>query len=124
LRLDKWLWAARFFKTRSLAAEAVERGRIRVNEERAKRAKVLHLGDEVRIRRGVYEYRVRVLELSERRGPSSEAARLYEETQASREARERLATQLKAMPVLASDEGPRPTKRARRRLEEFKRRKS
>lgn len=124
MRLDKWLWAARFFKTRSIAAEAVERGRVRVNEERVKRAKALHLGDELRIRQGVYEYHVRVLELSEHRGPSREAARLYQETEASREARERLATQLKAMPALSAEEGPRPTKRARRRLEEFKRRKA
>ena len=122
VRLDKWLWAARFFKTRALAAQAIDRGRVRLNGERVKRAKMLRIGDALRIRLGLYEHEVRVLALNEHRGPGSEAARLYRETEASRQARDALATRLKAMPATLFPEGPRPTKRDRRRIDRFRRR--
>src|SRR5436190_12517597 len=95
VRLDKWLWAARFFKTRSLATEAVGGGKVEVNGERAKPSKAVRPGDEVRLRLGPYEHVMIVRRLAERRGPASIAQTLYEETQASREGRERLAAQLK-----------------------------
>ncbi len=84
IRLDKWLWAARFFKTRALAAEAVEGGKVQVNGDRPKRARPVQVGDEVRVRLGPYEHTVSVRALSGRRGPASEAAGLYEETVESR----------------------------------------
>jgi ribosome-associated heat shock protein Hsp15 len=126
VRLDKWLWAARFFKTRSLATEAVAGGKVEVNGERAKPAKAVKAGDEIRLRLGPYEHVLIVRQLGERRGPASVAQTLFEETQASREARERLATQLKmAPPTFVYEEKGRPTKKDRRdlsRLIERKRR--
>jgi ribosome-associated heat shock protein Hsp15 len=120
LRLDKWLWAARFFKTRSLATEAIAGGKVEVNGERAKPAKPLKLGDQVRLRLGPYEHTLIVRELSGRRGPASVAQALYEETQASREARERLAAQLKMAPAtFVYEEKGRPTKKDRRQLSDF-----
>jgi len=114
VRLDKWLWAARFYKTRALAAEAIEGGRIEVNGDRAKRSRPLRPGDELRIRLGPYEHHVAVRALSNRRGPAAEAATLYEETAASREARERLALQLKSVAPLFQHDKGRPTKKDRR----------
>src|SRR4051812_23810542 len=96
-RIDKWLWAARFYKTRSLAAEAIAGGKAQVNGERVKRAKSLQVGDEVRIRQGPYEHLIIVRELSDRRGPAAQAAALYEEKPSSRAAREALAIQLKSL---------------------------
>lgn len=120
VRIDKWLWAARFFKTRSLAAEAVDGGKVYVNGDRAKPAKAVKPGDEVRLRLGPYEHIVQVLGTAERRGPAPEAQRLYEETAASREARERLHWQLtKAAPAMEAAPG-RPTKQDRRALERFR----
>jgi ribosome-associated heat shock protein Hsp15 len=120
LRLDKWLWAARFFKTRSLATEAIAGGKVEVNGERAKPAKPLKLGDQVRLRLGPYEHTLIVRELSGRRGPASVAQAMYEETQASREARERLAAQLKMAPAtFVYEEKGRPTKKDRRQLSDF-----
>jgi ribosome-associated heat shock protein Hsp15 len=117
VRLDKWLWAARFFKTRSLATEAVAGGKVEVNGERAKPAKAVKTGDEIRLRLGPYEHVLIVRQLGERRGPASVAQTLYEETQASREARERLAAQLKmAPPTFVYEEKGRPTKKDRRDL--------
>jgi ribosome-associated heat shock protein Hsp15 len=120
LRLDKWLWAARFFKTRSLAADAISGGKVEVNGERAKPAKALKEGDEVRLRLGPYEHILIVRELSGRRGPASVAQTLYEETQASRDERARLAAQLKMAPAafVYEDKG-RPTKKDRRDLSSF-----
>ena len=92
-RVDKWLWAARFFKTRSLAAEAVAGGKVQVNGERVKRAKPLQIGDEIRIRMGPYEHRIMVRQLSSQRGPAARAAELYEETPESVAAREAMALQ-------------------------------
>src|SRR5690242_5857177 len=91
MRLDKWLWAARFFKTRSQASEAVDGGHIEVNGDRAKPAKQLAIGDELRIRQNQTTFVVHVQGFSERRGPASEARALYVETAASVAERERLA---------------------------------
>jgi ribosome-associated heat shock protein Hsp15 len=120
VRLDKWLWAARFFKTRSLATEAVAGGKVDVNGERAKPAKPVKPGDEVRLRVGPYEHILMVRELGERRGPASVAATLYEETAASRAERERLAAQLRLAPSgFVYEEKGRPTKKDRRELTRF-----
>jgi ribosome-associated heat shock protein Hsp15 len=120
VRLDKWLWAARFYKTRSLAAEAVAGGKVQVNGDRAKRARPLQVGDEVRLRQGPYELLVVVRALAARRGPASVAAELYEERPASRAAREAMALQLKSLHAAFVPEKGRPTKRDRRDLERLK----
>lgn len=120
IRIDKWLWAARFFKTRSLAADAVAGGKVKVNGERAKPAKAVRVGDELRIRIGPYEHVIQVQALSARRGPATEAARLYQESDESQAARKQLATQLAAERVHAPTDKGRPTKRARRELTRFK----
>ncbi|HXI20221.1 MAG TPA: RNA-binding S4 domain-containing protein [Gemmatimonadales bacterium] len=123
VRLDKWLWAARFFKTRALAAEAVDGGKVHVNGERVKRAKLIQIADRLEIRLPPYEYVVEVLGLSERRGPAREAALLYRETPESVAGRERVAFQLKAAHVLfVAESNERPTKRDRRRLQSFRKR--
>ncbi len=118
-RIDKWLWAARFFKTRSLAAAAVECGKVQVNGVRVKPAKLLAAGDTLAIRLGPYQHVVEVLALSGRRGPAAEAQKLYKETEESRLRREALATELKAQPEPTVHAG-RPTKRDRREMERFK----
>jgi ribosome-associated heat shock protein Hsp15 len=120
VRLDKWLWAARFFKTRALAAEAVEGGKVQVNGDRPKRARPLQMGDEVRVRLGPYEHTITVRALSGRRGPASEAAGLYEETAASRTAREALAIQLKSLHSVFGPDKGRPSKKDRREIERLK----
>ena len=118
LRIDKWLWAARFFKTRALAADAVEAGRVQINEVRVKPAKTVIVGDMLDIRLAQYRFEVEVLALSAKRGSAPEAQKLYRESEASRTQRETLAAQLKAMP-LPEFKG-RPTKRDRRVLERLK----
>jgi len=120
IRLDKWLWAARFYKTRSLAAEAIAGGKVQVNGERVKRAKPMQVGDEVRIRLGPHEHQIVVRELSDRRGPATDAARLYEEKPASRAAREALALQLKSLHSAFVPERGRPTKKDRREINRLK----
>jgi ribosome-associated heat shock protein Hsp15 len=120
VRLDKWLWAARFFKTRALAAEAVEGGKVQVNGDRPKRARPLQVGDEVRVRLGPYQHTLTVRALSARRGPASEAAGLYEETAASRTAREALAVQLKSLHAVFGPDKGRPSKKDRREIERLK----
>jgi ribosome-associated heat shock protein Hsp15 len=120
VRLDKWLWAARFFKTRALAAEAVEGGKVQVNGDRPKRARPLQVGDEVRVRLGPYEHTISVRALSARRGPASEAAGLYEETAASRTAREALAIQLKSLHAVFGPDKGRPSKKDRRDIQRLK----
>ncbi len=123
VRIDKWLWAARFFKTRSVATEAVAGGKVEVNGERAKPAKLVQPGDEVRLRQGPYEYVLQVRGLADRRGPASVAAALYEERAESRAARERVAEQLKlGASAWAFEDKGRPTKRDRRALDRFRRR--
>jgi ribosome-associated heat shock protein Hsp15 len=120
VRLDKWLWAARFFKTRALAAEAVEGGKVQVNGDRPKRARPLQVGDEIRIRLGPYEHTITVRALSDRRGPATQAAGLYQETEASRNAREARSVQLKSLHALFGPEKGRPTKKDRREIERLK----
>ena len=120
VRLDKWLWAARFFKTRALAAEAVEGGKVELNGDRPKRARPLQVGDQLRIRLGPYEHIVTVRALSDRRGPATQAAGLYQETDASRSAREARALQLKSLHSLFGPETGRPTKKDRREIERLK----
>ena len=123
IRLDKWLWAARFFKTRALAMEAIDRGRILVGGQAAKPSREVHLGDEIEIREpGGLSRTVGVLGLSDVRGPAPVAQQLYAETDASRTARE-AALNLRRMgvePALAQASG-RPTKRDRRELAEWDR---
>ena len=119
VRLDKWLWAARFFKTRGLAADAIDSGKVDVNDTRAKRAKMIQVGDEVRVRQTPFEHVVHVRGLSERRGPASVAATLYEETADSKARREMLAMQIRSMPSDDWESG-RPTKRDRREIDRFR----
>ncbi len=121
VRLDQWLWAARFFKTRSLAAEAIDGGKISLNGDRAKRAKGVKVGDEVRIRQHAFEWIVQVTGLGLKRGSAEIAATLYTETDASKRAREALALQMRAGgPDFRHSEG-KPSKKDRRELERFKR---
>jgi ribosome-associated heat shock protein Hsp15 len=120
VRLDKWLWAARFYKTRSLAADAIAGGKVEVNGERAKRARPLQVGDEIHIRQGPYHHTVVVRELSARRGPATEAAGRYQETTESRAGREALALQLKALHQAFGPEKGRPTKKERREIDRLK----
>ena len=119
VRLDSWLWAARFFKTRSMASAAVAGGKVHVNGTRAKPAKGVQPGDRIRVRVGPYEHDVIVRALADRRGPAKVAAALYEETSASREARLRLAEQLRLAPSVRYEGRGRPTKKDRRDLERF-----
>jgi ribosome-associated heat shock protein Hsp15 len=117
VRLDRWLWAARFFKTRALASAAIAGGKVHVNGVRAKAAKQVRVGDTLRMRLGPYEWLVTVRALSERRGPASEARALYEESAEGRAARERLAEAHKIAPAPAYRGKGRPTKKDRRKLE-------
>src|ERR1700682_3286817 len=121
VRLDKWLWAARFFKTRALAADAIESGKVEVNGERAKRAKQLQVGDSVRVRLGPYHHIITVLAVSERRGPASVAKTLYEESAEGRKAREALQLQVKAAQSASGYTPGRPTKKDRREIEKLRR---
>jgi ribosome-associated heat shock protein Hsp15 len=120
VRLDKWLWAARFYKTRALAVEAIEGGKVEVNDDKAKRAKAVRLGDRVRLRLGPYEWRLVIRGLSERRGPAPEAQKLYEEEEEGRKLRERHAEQLKLAHQQHGPEKGRPTKKDRRELEKWR----
>jgi len=119
-RIDKWLWAARFYKTRSLAAEAVAGGKVSLNGDRPKRAKLVGAGDTLSIRIGPYTHVVLVRGVSERRGPASAAALLYAETVASVAARESLSAQLKAATSAFGPDAGRPTKRDRREIVRWK----
>src|SRR5512147_2300483 len=110
VRLDKWLWAARFFKTRSLAHEAIDSGHVEVNELRAKPARVLKAGDVISIRKGFTVFEVVVRGLSEHRGPAAEAQKLYEETEASKARREEQAEQHRFSALLAPATDKRPDK--------------
>ncbi len=118
-RIDKWLFAARFFKTRSLAAEAVERGKVLVNSVRVKPAKTVVVGNRLIIRMEQYQYEIEVLALSNRRGSYTEAQKLYQETDASRQLRAFIMEKAKAEPPQFYAKG-RPTKRDRRELDRFK----
>ncbi|WP_297324650.1 RNA-binding S4 domain-containing protein [Nitrosomonas sp.] len=117
-RIDKWLFAARFFKTRSLAADAIERGRVTLNDHRIKPAKVVAVGDMLTIRIGNVQYVIKILALSNKRGSATQAQQLYSETDESRARREMLVARLKAQPEPFFTKG-RPTKRDRRVIERF-----
>jgi ribosome-associated heat shock protein Hsp15 len=119
LRLDKWLWAARFFKTRGLAQQAIESGRVTLNAQRVKSSHSLKPADSVVVRVGDFQWQVVVKALSERRGPATEARKLYDETSESRAERERrLDLRRLSLEPAATIKG-RPTKRDRRRLDEL-----
>ena len=120
VRLDKWLWAARFFKTRSVAREAVSGGKVHLNGNRAKPGRSLNVGDELRVQRGDDEYTISVAELSVRRGPASVARTLYVESEESLVKREQLAEQRKLEHQQNATRERRPDKRQRRRLVRFK----
>lgn len=122
IRLDKWLWAARFFKTRSVAAEAVEGGKVQLNGNRAKPGHAVRAGDELKIRRGPYEWVVVVRGVSLKRGPASSSQSLYEETEESKRHREMLANELRFQGRIVSEIKGRPSKKARRDLLRFTRR--
>ena len=120
VRIDKWLWAARFFKTRALAARACDLGRIQANRQPAKPAREVHVGDLLDIKTEGAEFQVEVLALSAVRGPSAVAQTLYRETDTSRELRMKLAAERKAMRDFNPAPEGRPTKRDRRRIIEFR----
>jgi ribosome-associated heat shock protein Hsp15 len=120
VRLDKWLWAARFFKSRSLAAEAAQGGKVHIGGNRVKPAREIRVGEQLSIRRGPYEWVITVKGLAERRGPAKEAMLLYEETRESVANREAARAQIEAEAALFSRPGGRPTKRDRRELERLK----
>jgi len=121
IRLDKWLWAARFFKTRGLAQQAIEAGRVLVDDDRVKVARALRPGERITVRIGEQEQQVEVLALSERRGPATVARALYRETPESLARREEAAAQRRLAPEPAwSIEQGRPTKRDRRLIERLR----
>jgi ribosome-associated heat shock protein Hsp15 len=120
VRMDKWLWAARFFKTRSLAARACELGRIQSNGQPAKSAREVRVGDRLRVTNDGGDFQVEVLALSEVRGPASVAQTLYRETDASRELRQKVAAERKAMREFEELPAARPSKRDRRRIIQFR----
>ena len=119
LRIDKWLWAARFFKTRSIATVAVEGGKVKLNGERPKPAKAVKVGDQMEVRSGPFTFSISVLALSDRRGPATDAAKLYAESAQSDAARRVLAEQLRANAVATPFLRGRPTKKARRDIARF-----
>lgn len=120
-RLDKWLWAARFFKTRQLAAEAVKGGHVAVNGARAKPARGLRVGDRVNVRKAPFDFDIQVLELRERRGSAQEAQAMYEESQASIDKREQLRMTLRSQSQQILYDSNKPGKRDRRQARERKR---
>jgi ribosome-associated heat shock protein Hsp15 len=117
MRLDKWLWAARFFKTRSLAQRAIAAGQVKLGDERVKPAHEIQEGFDLSVRVGDYEWRVKVLGLSEKRGPAETARKLYVETEASRAERQRRIDLRRFGAEPAATLKGRPTKRDRRRLD-------
>jgi len=121
VRIDKWLWAARFFKTRSLATAAVVAGHVHVGGKRVKPAREVRVGETLEIRRATATWTVEVLGLAERRGPASEAATLYAETKESQEARDEQRLERRLAQPLGADLGARPTKQDRRRLDALRR---
>jgi ribosome-associated heat shock protein Hsp15 len=121
VRIDKWLWAARFFKTRSAATDAVVGGRVHVNDARVKASRDVKVGDTVEVRVGQLQWTIVVRALSDKRGPASTAATLYDETPKSREQRESRVAELRLARPFGADLGARPTKQDRRRIEALRR---
>lgn len=122
VRLDKWLWAARFFKTRALAKQAIEGGKVHYNGARAKVSKLVELGALLQIRQGFDEKTVEVLKLSDQRRGAPEAAQLYAETEQSQAVREQAADQRRAIRAGQVVDAGRPTKKGRRQIRDFKQR--
>jgi ribosome-associated heat shock protein Hsp15 len=122
VRLDKWLWAARFFKTRALAAEAIDGGKVSVNDDRPKRAKLIQAGDEVSVRIGPYEHVLIVRDVSARRASAAIAQALYEETPASVETRAKVALQYKNAAMTFAFQDGKPSKKERRAIDRVRRR--
>ena len=120
VRIDKWLWAARFFKTRSLAARACELGRIRSNQQLAKASREVHIGNMLNVTSEGGEFEIEVLLLSDVRGPAAVAQTLYRETDASRELRQKVAAERKAMRQFEELPSGRPAKRDRRHIIQFR----
>jgi ribosome-associated heat shock protein Hsp15 len=120
VRMDKWLWAARLFKTRALAARACDLGRVQSNGQSAKAAREVRIGDMLRVTNDGGDFEVEVLLLSEMRGPASVAQTLYRETEASRELRLKLAAERKALKQFEESPTSRPSKRDRRRIIQFR----
>jgi ribosome-associated heat shock protein Hsp15 len=120
MRIDKWIWAARFFKTRALAARACDLGRIELNGQPAKPAREVHVGDGMRVKNEGGEFELEVLGLSEVRGPASVAQTLYRETDASRAMRQKLAEERKALSQFEELPAGRPSKRDRRKIMQFR----
>jgi ribosome-associated heat shock protein Hsp15 len=119
MRLDKWLWAARFFKTRSLAQQAIAAGRVKLDDARVKSAHEIKAGNSLAIRIGDFEWQITVKELSDKRGPAEQARKLYQESEASRAERERRKDLRRWGAEPASALKGRPTKRDRRQIEDF-----
>ncbi len=122
VRLDKWLWAARFFKTRTLAAKACEQNRARVDGQTAKSSREVRVGSRLRVQTETSVFEIEVLGLSEMRGPAAVAQALYQETDESRKEREKLADQRRLMPTFEVVHEGKPSKRDRRRLDDFRQR--
>ena len=122
IRLDKWLWAARFFKTRSLAAEAVSGGKVEINGARPKPSRIVRPGDELCVRRGMYEWTIIVKDVARLRGAAPQAQLLYQETDESRRRRDAAAAQMKFERGVELDAPGRPTKRDRRAMAKFTKR--
>ena len=120
VRIDKWLWAARFFKTRVLAAKACDLGRVLSHGMRVKRAREIHVGDMLQVTNEGGDFQVEVLQLSEARGPAAVAQTLYRETEESRELRLKVAAERKAMKQFDAVPAKRPTKRDRRLIHRFR----
>jgi ribosome-associated heat shock protein Hsp15 len=120
VRIDKWLWAARFFKTRSLATKACELGRVQSAGQRVKAAREIHPGDKLHITNDAGDFDIEVLTLSEMRGPASVAQTLYRESEASRELRQKVAAERKALHEFDSPSQGRPSKRDRRHIIQFR----
>lgn len=119
VRIDKWLWAARFFKTRSLATKAVSGGHVHLGGNRVKPARTIQVGDQLTVRKGPMEFAVTVLALSERRGPAAMARTLYEESEESIDRREREREERRLIRSPAVRPEGRPDKRDRRKIRQF-----
>jgi ribosome-associated heat shock protein Hsp15 len=120
VRLDLWLWAARFFKTRALAAEAIDGGKVDVNGDRAKRSKPVRPNDRVSVRIGPYRHDLVVTGLADRRGPATVAVTLYQETPESRVAREKIAANLRLEHPVSFDGAGKPSKKQRRAIDRWR----
>lgn len=119
VRLDKWLWAARFYKTRALAVEAINGGHVHLNGHRVKPSRKVEAGDALRIRKGEELFQIEIRDVSDKRGPATRARQLYEETPRSIEARERRRAERRVLAAAAGRPAKRPDKRARRRIIRF-----